>query len=92
MLMEDTEYVGASGQKLTSIDEDRQFVPYYGIVYDLTETTSLYASHAEIYKSQATLLQGPPPGAKALEPLTGADRARLGHRDLSGEKLARLLA
>ncbi|WP_264309671.1 TonB-dependent siderophore receptor [Pseudomonas putida] len=72
-LMEDTEYVGASGQKLTSIDEDRQFVPYYGIVYDLTETTSLYASHAEIYKSQATLLQGPPPGSKALEPMTGTN-------------------
>jgi len=72
-LMEDTEYVGANGQKLNSIDEDRQFVPYYGIVYDLSETTSLYASHAEIYKSQATLLQGPPPGSKALEPLTGTN-------------------
>lgn len=72
-LKEDTEYVGATGQKLSSVEEDPQFVPYYGIVYDLTPTLSLYASHAEIYKSQATLLQGPPPGSKALEPLTGTN-------------------
>ncbi|RWU21139.1 TonB-dependent siderophore receptor [Pseudomonas alkylphenolica] len=72
-LKEDTEYVGATGEKLSSVEEDPQFVPYYGIVYDLTPTTSLYASHAEIYKSQATLLQGPPPGSKALEPLTGTN-------------------
>ncbi|MCO8170276.1 TonB-dependent siderophore receptor [Pseudomonas sp. 21LCFQ02] len=72
-LKEDTEYVGATGQKLSSLDVDSQFVPYYGIVYELTPSVSLYASHAEIYKTQSTLLQGPPPGSKALEPMTGTN-------------------
>lgn len=86
-LKEDTEYVGAAGEKLSTIDEDRQFVPYYGIVYELTPSTSVYASHAEIYKSQATKLQGPQPGTKALEPLTGTNYELGIKSEMAGGKL-----
>ena len=72
-LKETTTYYDRAGDKLESFDDDGELVPYYGFVYDLTPTLSLYASHAEIFKTQSTNLQGPPPGSKGLEPLTGTN-------------------
>ncbi|ENW92917.1 TonB-dependent siderophore receptor [Acinetobacter dispersus] len=49
--------------------EDKKFVPYYGITYDILPSTTAYASFAEIYKNQRNYLtaaDGP-----GLEPLTG---------------------
>ncbi|MCY6410790.1 TonB-dependent siderophore receptor [Acinetobacter sp. VNH17] len=49
--------------------EDKKFVPYYGITYDILPSTTAYASFAEIYKNQRNYLvsvDGP-----GLDPLTG---------------------
>jgi len=46
------------------------FTPYAGILYDLDDRWTVYASAAEIYKSQANNLAGPPPG-KPLDAITG---------------------
>lgn len=46
------------------------FVPYVGVVYDLSKTTSLYASTAEIYQSQAGKFSAPLPGTP-LDPVRG---------------------
>ena len=46
------------------------FVPYAGVVYDLSSTTSVYASTAEIYQSQAGKFSAPLPGAP-LDPVRG---------------------
>lgn len=50
--------------------QDKTFIPYYGIVYDLTDQTSLYASSAEIYKSQANYLNA---NNQPLDPITGTN-------------------
>ena len=49
--------------------QDNDVIPYYGIVYDVLPSTSLYASYAEIYQSQLnyfSTVNGP-----SLEPATG---------------------
>lgn len=46
------------------------FVPYAGVVYDMSKTTSLYASTAEIYQSQASKFSAPLPGTP-LDPVRG---------------------
>jgi outer membrane receptor for ferric coprogen and ferric-rhodotorulic acid len=49
--------------------EDKTFVPYYGITYDIFPSTTTYASYAEIYKNQRNyLVAADGPG---LDPLTG---------------------
>jgi len=55
---------------LTKYEDNKIFTPYLGLVYDLTEQWSTYASIAETYKSQASSHKGPPPGTP-LEPVTG---------------------
>lgn len=51
--------------------QNDKFIPYFGAVYELTPTTSVYASRAEIFKSQLnnlSALRGP-----SLEPATGSN-------------------
>jgi len=50
--------------------EPTKVVPYGGIVYDLNDEWSTYASYSEIFKPQQTSLQGPLPGS-SIEPMTG---------------------
>lgn len=54
---------------------DKQFTPYYGIIYDVSPQTSLYASLAKIYQSQSQYLAGPPPTSpediRFIDPATG---------------------
>lgn len=50
--------------------EAHVFVPYAGVVYDLSPRASIYASTAEIYQSQAGKFSAPLPGAP-LDPVRG---------------------
>lgn len=50
--------------------QDKLFIPYFGIVYDVTDRTTLYASSAEIYKSQANLMDV---NNQPLDPITGTN-------------------
>ena len=50
--------------------EGNVFVPYAGLVYDVTKSTSIYASTAEIYQSQAGKFAAPLPGLP-LDPIRG---------------------
>lgn len=54
----------------TQYEDNKIFTPYLGLVFDLTEQWSTYASIAETYKSQASSHKGPPPGTP-LKPMTG---------------------
>lgn len=45
--------------------------PFGGLVYDLDEQWSAYASYSEIFKPQSTKLSGPEGTGSALEPMTG---------------------
>ena len=49
--------------------ENRKVIPYGGIVYDLTDSTSVYASYTEIYKLQSNYSID----HKLLEPTTGSN-------------------
>lgn len=51
-------------------DQNKIFTPSLGLVYDLSNQWSAYASFAETYRPQASLQQGPPPGTP-LGPITG---------------------
>jgi outer membrane receptor for ferric coprogen and ferric-rhodotorulic acid len=53
-----------------SVREPTKVVPYGGIVYDLTDEWSTYASYSEIFKPQQTKLMGPYPGSP-IESMTG---------------------
>ena len=55
---------------VTRYNESAVVTPYTGVVYDLGNRWSAYASFAETYKSQASSLQGPLPGTP-LDPITG---------------------
>lgn len=55
---------------LTRYQDNTVFTPYLGLVFDLTEQWSTYASIAETYQSQASNRKGPPPGT-SLNPVTG---------------------
>ncbi len=59
-----------AGVTTTRREEGKRVVPYFGAIYDLSPTLSLYASSTEIYQSQARSLQGPPPGTP-LGPIKG---------------------
>lgn len=50
--------------------ESHVVVPYAGLVYELTKTTNVYFSTAEIYQSQAGKFSAPLPGAP-LDPVRG---------------------
>ncbi len=50
--------------------EGHIFVPYIGLVHDLSPSTSIYASTAEIYQSQAGKFSAPQPGTP-LDPVRG---------------------
>jgi len=56
-------------KKTDRFKEDRKVIPYGGIVYDLTDNTSVYASYTEIYKMQSTYSVD----NKLLEPTTGSN-------------------
>ncbi|WP_049870456.1 TonB-dependent siderophore receptor [Pseudomonas cremoricolorata] len=63
----DTDYV--SGRSTTNPYSDRRvFTPFFGATYDLTPQWSLYASVADIYKSQADLRKA---SGGPLKPITG---------------------
>ncbi|UVL62493.1 TonB-dependent receptor [Pseudomonas sp. B21-032] len=47
-----------------------KLTPFGGVVYDLDEQWSAYASYSQIYKPQANKLAGPQPGSP-LQPMTG---------------------
>ncbi|MDG9929270.1 MULTISPECIES: TonB-dependent siderophore receptor [unclassified Pseudomonas] len=49
--------------------EDRKVIPYGGIVYDITDQTSVYASYTEIYKLQSNYSVD----NKLLTPTTGSN-------------------
>lgn len=50
--------------------ESNVFVPYAGLIYELSRSASLYASTAEIYQSQAGKFSAPLPGTP-LDPVRG---------------------
>jgi TonB-dependent siderophore receptor len=55
---------------LTRYEDKGIFTPYLGLVYDLSERWTAYASFAETYMPQGGSFQGPPPGTP-LGPVTG---------------------
>ena len=59
-----TAYPGAHRREPTKV------VPYGGLVYDLSDEWSAYASYSQIYKPQQLQSKGPYPGS-ALEAMTG---------------------
>ena len=61
---------GATTYSKTQYEDNKIFTPYLGLVFDLTEQWSTYASIAETYKSQASNRKGPLPGTP-LKPITG---------------------
>jgi outer membrane receptor for ferric coprogen and ferric-rhodotorulic acid len=59
-----------TGTDIVSYEDNKIFTPYLGVVYDLTNQWSAYASFAETYRSQASYRNGPPPGTP-LGPVSG---------------------
>ncbi|WOK36805.1 TonB-dependent siderophore receptor [Sphingomonas sp. C3-2] len=80
-----------TGQISSLTDQKTKFVPYAGMVLDVTKHVSLYASYAEIYQSQANLMSGPRPGTP-LDPVTGTNYEAGIKGDLFGGKLTGSLA
>ncbi len=56
---------GATGYKESGI-----FNPYAGLLFDVSDSWTLYSSVTEIYRVQSSYLVGPPPGS-TLDPMTG---------------------
>jgi len=57
---------GASAWQVSSrtdYEEPTKTTPYGGIIYDLDDTWSVYASYSTIHKPQGLLKAGPPPGS-----------------------------
>lgn len=50
--------------------ESKVLVPYAGVIYELSKSTNIYASTAEIYQSQAGKFSAPLPGTP-LDPVRG---------------------
>ncbi|WP_438281537.1 TonB-dependent siderophore receptor [Pseudomonas alabamensis] len=50
--------------------EPTKVVPFGGVVYDLNDQWSTYASYSEIFKPQQNMQAGPLPGS-SIEPMTG---------------------
>lgn len=55
---------------LAGYEDKNVFTPYLGLVYDLSERWSAYASFAETYQPQANMLKAPLPGTP-LGPVSG---------------------
>ncbi|MGE8360618.1 TonB-dependent siderophore receptor [Pseudomonas sp.] len=51
--------------------EATKLVPYGGLVYELTNEWSAYASYSEIFNPQANYVAGPPTASTSLEPMEG---------------------
>lgn len=69
-----TSYDSDSQPESTSTSGYREsgiVTPYAGLVYDLNASWTAYASLANVYRSQASNLKGPPPGAGPIDPLEG---------------------
>ena len=45
--------------------------PYAGLVYDVNAAWTVYTSIANVYRSQASALKGPPPGGGPVDPMEG---------------------
>lgn len=70
----------------TRYSEPTKITPFAGVVYDIDNEWSAYASYAEIYKPQANLKAGPLPGS-GLKPMRGSN-VELGVKgELMGGKL-----
>ncbi|WP_051519415.1 TonB-dependent siderophore receptor [Comamonas aquatica] len=78
---------GMDGALNAQSRESHVFVPYAGVVYDLSKTISLYASTAEIYQSQAGKFSAPLPGTP-LDPV----RVRTYELGIKGEWTKDLIA
>lgn len=61
---------GASTLFSSSSFNETAVTPYGGLIYDLGDEWSAYASYAIIHKPQALLMSGPPPG-NPLDPIEG---------------------
>lgn len=59
-----------TGEGWSGYRESGIFTPYGGVVYDINNQWTAYASVAEIHKSQTNRMRGPLPG-QALKPITG---------------------
>lgn len=59
-----------NGSLTSKSRESNVFVPYAGLVYELSKSANLYASTAEIYQSQAGKFSAPLPGSP-LDPVRG---------------------
>ncbi|WP_240933070.1 TonB-dependent receptor [Diaphorobacter sp. HDW4B] len=59
-----------SGTLNSKVVEGNVFVPYAGVIWDVSRDFSVYASTAEIFKSQADKLSAPLPGTP-LDPVRG---------------------
>ena len=66
---EKQEIFNKNSQVKNSFKQDNDFIPYYGVVYDLLPSTALYASYAEIYQSQLNYFSAA--NGPSLEPATG---------------------
>ncbi|MHC6226526.1 TonB-dependent siderophore receptor [Pseudomonas sp. X10] len=54
-----------------SMREPTKVVPYGGVVYDLSDEWSAYASYSEIYKPQQDKIEGPRESGNSLKAMTG---------------------
>lgn len=85
--MTDTWHIAAA----TQYSEPTKVVPFGGIVYDINNAWTAYASYAEIFKPQANYKTGPAPGT-GLAPMHGST-AELGVKgELLGGRLNTSLA
>ncbi|MDH0730013.1 TonB-dependent receptor [Pseudomonas sichuanensis] len=60
-------------QTVSNVDQRiaTKVTPFGGLVYDLDDQWSAYASYSEIYKPQSNRLAGPQTSSSTLEPMTG---------------------
>ncbi|MGB3068651.1 MAG: TonB-dependent siderophore receptor [Ottowia sp.] len=58
------------GALTSKSSESHVLVPYAGVIYELSKSTNIYASTAEIYQSQAGKFSAPLPGTP-LDPVRG---------------------
>lgn len=61
------DFESATGPTVSDYSVDREFTPYAGLIYDLNDTYSLYASYTEIFKAQSQY----DVAGNLLEPVTG---------------------
>lgn len=68
------------------VTDDRVLTPYVGLIYDINNSWSTYASVADTYQPQTTSLKGPLPGTP-LDPITGRNHEIGIKGELFGGKL-----